>query len=63
MNFTARHLAPRFGLLLLISLAANIFFYQQVTAVTSISDESETENESVISSESATSENKSLDTE
>lgn len=26
MNFTARHLASLFGVLLLISLAANIFF-------------------------------------
>ena len=63
MNFTARHLAYLFGVLLLISLAANAFFYQQATAVTSISDPSETKNESVTSLESATSEDPSADTE
>ncbi|WP_214735056.1 hypothetical protein [Exiguobacterium sp. s154] len=63
MNFTARHLAYLFGVLLLISLAANVFFYQQVTAVTSTSDPSETKNESVTSLESATSEDTSADTE
>ncbi|OGX77799.1 hypothetical protein A6395_15435 [Exiguobacterium sp. SH31] len=63
MNFTARHLAYLFGVLLLISLAANVFFYQQVTAVTSYSNASETENESVAPSESATSEATSADTE
>ncbi|WP_214823889.1 hypothetical protein [Exiguobacterium sp. s28] len=63
MNFTARHLAYLFGVLLLISLAANSFFYQQATAVTSISDPSETKNESVTSLESATSEDTSADTE
>ncbi len=63
MNFTARHLAYLFGVLLLISLAANAFFYQQATAVTSISDPSETKNESVTSLESATSEDTSADTE
>ncbi|VXB81444.1 conserved exported hypothetical protein [Exiguobacterium sp. 8H] len=63
MNFTARHLAYLFGVLLLISLAANAFFYQQATAVTSISDPSETKNESATSLESATSEDTSADTE
>ncbi|MEK4649591.1 hypothetical protein MKY22_16915 [Exiguobacterium sp. FSL W8-0210] len=63
MNFTARHLAYLFGVLLLISIAANAFFYQQATAVTSISDPSETKNESVTSLESATSEDTSADTE
>lgn len=63
MNFTARHLAYLFGVLLLISLAANAFFYQQATAVTSISDPSETKKESVTSLESATSEDTSADTE
>lgn len=63
MNFTARHLAYLFGVLLLISLAANVFFYQQATAVTSTSDPSETKNESVTSLESATSEESSADTE
>ncbi|WP_215112687.1 MULTISPECIES: hypothetical protein [unclassified Exiguobacterium] len=63
MNFTARHLAYLFGVLLLISLAANVFFYQQVTAVTSTSDTSETKHESVTSLESATSEDTSADTE
>ena len=63
MNFTARHLAYLFGVLLLISLAANVFFYQHVTAVTSTSDTSETKNESVTSLESATSEDTSADTE
>ena len=63
MNFTARHLAYLFGVLLLISLAANAFFYQQATAVTSTSDTSETKNESVTSLESATSEDTSADTE
>lgn len=63
MNFTARHLTYLFGVLLLISLAANAFFYQQATAVTSISDPSETKNESVTSLESATSEDTSADTE
>ena len=63
MNFTARHLAYLFGVLLLISIAANIFFYQQVTAVTSTSDTNQTENESVTSLESATSEDTSADTE
>ncbi|WP_370148108.1 hypothetical protein [Exiguobacterium profundum] len=56
MNFTGRHLAYLFGVLLLISIAANVFFYQQVTAVTSTSDASETQNESVTYSESGTSE-------
>ncbi|WP_214818398.1 hypothetical protein [Exiguobacterium sp. s59] len=63
MNFTARHLAYLFGVLLLISLAANGFFYQQVTAVTSTSDPSETKNKSVTHSESATSDDTSADTE
>ncbi|MCM3281696.1 hypothetical protein M3591_14455 [Exiguobacterium sp. MER 193] len=63
MNFTARHLAYLFGVLLLISLAANAFFYQQATAVTGTSDPSETKNESVTSLESATSEDTSADTE
>lgn len=62
MNFTARHLAYLFGVLLLISLVANVFFYQQVTAVTSTSDPSEMKNESVPSLESATSEDKSSET-
>ncbi|WP_026824335.1 hypothetical protein [Exiguobacterium marinum] len=62
MNFTARHLAYLFGVLLLISLAANAFFYQQVTAVTSISDPSETKHESVTPSESETSEDTPSDT-
>ncbi|MCC9626698.1 hypothetical protein LPB41_34035 [Thalassospira sp. MA62] len=59
MNFTGRHLAYLFGVLLLISIAANVFFYQQVTAVTSTSDASETQNESVTYSESGTSEDTS----
>ncbi|MCV9901338.1 hypothetical protein OKS35_14510 [Exiguobacterium sp. N5] len=63
MNFTARHLAYLFGVLLLISIAANVFFYQQATAVTSTSDTSERKNESVTSLESATSEDTSADTE
>ncbi|WP_214844796.1 hypothetical protein [Exiguobacterium sp. s150] len=63
MNFTARHLAYLFGVLLVISLAANAFFYQQVTAVTSTSGASETKNESVTSPESETSEETSSDTE
>lgn len=63
MNFTARHLAYLFGVLLLISLAANAFFYQQVTAVTSTSDPSVMKNESVTPSESATSEESAADTE
>jgi len=63
MNFTARHFAYLFGVLLLISLAANAFFYQQVTAVTSTSDPSETKNKSVTHSESATSDDTSADTE
>ena len=63
MNFTTRHLAYLFGVLLLISIAANVFFYQQVMAVTSTSDTSETKNESITSPESATSEETSSDTE
>lgn len=63
MNFTARHLAYLFGVLLLISIAANAFFYQQATAVTSTSDPSETKNKSVTHSESATSDDTSADTE
>ncbi|WP_214691598.1 MULTISPECIES: hypothetical protein [unclassified Exiguobacterium] len=63
MNFTARHLAYLFGVLLLISIAANVFFYQQATAVTSTSDTNQTENESVTHSESVTSEESSSDTE
>ena len=63
MNFTARHLAYLLGVLLLISIAANIFFYQLVTAVTSTSDTSQTENRSATPSESATSEDTSADTE
>ncbi|MDL5378098.1 hypothetical protein ACNOIU_15615 (plasmid) [Exiguobacterium mexicanum] len=63
MNFTARHLAYLFGVLLLISIAANIFFYQQVIAVTSTSEASQTENEIVTSPESTTSEVSAVDTE
>ncbi|WP_269318493.1 hypothetical protein [Exiguobacterium sp. KJ 601] len=63
MNFTARHLAYLFGVLLLISLAANIFFYQEMTAVTSTSDASETQNESIIPSKSVTFEDTPSDTE
>lgn len=63
MNFTARHLAYLLGVLLLISLAANAFFYQQATAVTSTSDPSETKNKSVTHSESATSGESAADTE
>lgn len=63
MNFTARHLAYLFGVLLLISIAANVFFYQQVTAVTSTSDASETKNASVAPPEPATSEESAADTE
>lgn len=63
MNFTARHLAYLFGVLLLISLAANAFFYQQATPVTSTSDPSKMKNESVTSLESATSDDTSADTE
>jgi len=62
MNFTGRHLAYLFGVLLLISIAANGFFYQQVTAVTSTSDTSETQNESITHSESETSEDSPSDT-
>ncbi|MFN3365133.1 MAG: hypothetical protein ACK411_02010 [Exiguobacterium mexicanum] len=62
MNFTARHLAYLSGVLLLISLAANAFFYQQVTAVTSTSNASETKNESITLPETATSEESSADT-
>ena len=63
MNFTARHLAYLFGVLLLISIAANVFFYQQVTTVTSTSDTIETKNESVTPSESKTSKESAADTE
>ena len=63
MNFTARHLAYLFGVLLFISLAANAFFYQQATAVTSTSDTSETKHESVTPSESATSKESVTETE
>ncbi|TCI67836.1 hypothetical protein EVJ22_13340 [Exiguobacterium sp. SH0S7] len=63
MNFTARHLAYLFGVLLLISLAANIFFYQRVAPAANTSNASETQNESVTPYESATSEETSSDTE
>ena len=63
MSFTARHLAYLFGVLLLISIAANIFFYQQITAVTNTSDTNRTENVSVTPPESATSEESAADTE
>lgn len=63
MNFTARHLAYLFGVLLLISLAANVFFYQEMTAVTSTSDASETQNESITPSKSVTFEDTPSDTE
>ncbi|WP_214891177.1 hypothetical protein [Exiguobacterium sp. s142] len=63
MNFTARHLAYLSGVLLLISLAANAFFYQQVTAVTSTSNASETQNESITPSKSVTFEDTPSDTE
>ena len=63
MNFTARHLAYLFGVLLLISLAANVFSYQQVTAVTRTSEASQTENEIVTPPESTSSEDTSVDTE
>jgi len=63
MVFTTKHFASLFGVLLLISLAANVFFYQQVTAITSTSDTHQTENESVTHSESETSEDTPSDTE
>ena len=63
MVFTTKHFASLFGVLLLISLAANVLFYQQVTAVTSTSDTHQTENESVTSLESETSEDTPSDTE
>lgn len=63
MVFTTKHFASLFGVLLLISFAANVFFYQQVTVVTSTSSASETENESIASSETAISEDTSADTE
>lgn len=45
MNFTGRHLAYLFGVLLLISLSANVYFYQQTEPVTTIQSESHTSNE------------------
>lgn len=63
MNFNARHLAYLFGVLLLISIAANIFFYQRVAPATNTSNTSETQNESTVTSKSITSEESSSDTE
>ncbi|TCI33849.1 hypothetical protein EVJ29_13250 [Exiguobacterium sp. SH4S7] len=63
MNFTTRHLAYLFGVLLLISLAANVFFYQRAAPAASASNTSETQNESNVSSESATPADTSTDTE
>ena len=63
MNFTGRHLAYLFGVLLLISLAANVFFYQQVTAVTSTSEARQAGNERVTPSESKTSKESVTETE
>ncbi|TCI50336.1 hypothetical protein EVJ30_12865 [Exiguobacterium sp. SH5S13] len=63
MNFTARHLAYLFGVLLLISLAANIFFYQRVAPAAHTSNTSETQNESTVPSKSVTSEDMPSDTE
>ncbi|TCI24819.1 hypothetical protein EVJ30_14000 [Exiguobacterium sp. SH5S13] len=63
MNFTARHLAYLFGVLLLISLAANIFFYQRAAPAANTSNTSETQNKSVTPYESVTSEGVSSDTE
>ncbi|WP_214764589.1 hypothetical protein [Exiguobacterium sp. s141] len=63
MNLTARHLAYLFGVLLLISLAANIFFYQRVAPAANTSNTSETQNESTVPSKSVTSEDTPSDTE
>ncbi|WP_031424727.1 hypothetical protein [Exiguobacterium sp. NG55] len=63
MNFTARHLAYLFGVLLLISTAANIFFYQRVTPAANTSNTSETQSESTVPSKSVTSEESSSYTE
>lgn len=63
MNFTARHLASLFGVLLLISLAANIFFYQRAAPAANTSNTSETQNESTVPSKSVTSEDTTSDTE
>ena len=63
MNFTARHLAYLFGVLLLISIAANIFFYQRVAPAPNTSNTSEIQNESTVPSKSVTSEESSSDTE
>lgn len=63
MNFTARHLAYLFGILLLISLAANIFFYQRAAPAAYTSNTRETQNESITPSKSVTSEDAPSDTE
>ena len=63
MNFTVRHLAYLFGILLLISLAANIFFYQRAAPTANTSNMRETENESNTPSKSVTSGETSSDTE
>ena len=63
MNFTARHLAYLFGVLLLISLAANIFFYERGAPAANTSNTSEIQNESTVPSKSVTSEESSSDTE
>lgn len=63
MNFTARHLAYLFGVLLLISIAANIFFYQRVAPAPNTSNTSEIQNESIVPSKSVTSEESSSDIE
>ncbi|TCI75682.1 hypothetical protein EVJ20_13415 [Exiguobacterium sp. SH0S1] len=63
MNFTGRHLAYLFGVLLLISLAANIFFYQRAAPAANTSNTRETQNESITPSKSVTSEDAPSDTE
>ncbi|TCI20420.1 hypothetical protein [Exiguobacterium sp. SL-9] len=63
MNFTGRHLAYLFGILLLISLAANIFFYQRAAPAANPSNTSETQNERTVPSKSVTSEDTPSDTE
>ena len=63
MNFTGRHLVYLFGVLLLISIAANVFFYQRAAPASNTPNASEIQNESTVPSESVISDDTPSETE
>ncbi|QUP88770.1 hypothetical protein KD909_15465 (plasmid) [Exiguobacterium sp. PFWT01] len=63
MDFNSKHLSYLFGVLLLISFAANVFFYQQTPPVASTSIDNKTHTETITSPGSATPTDTSTETE